>query len=54
VRQWFGQEDATDHTSFAEATLSLDVPFEPTRKADNYIDDLIVIILGDPNNMSRR
>jgi hypothetical protein len=39
---------------FAESLpLAVDVPTESIGKADNFIDDLIVIILGDPGNISR-
>jgi hypothetical protein len=39
---------------FAEALpLADDVPIESLGKADNYIDGLIVVILGDPDNISR-
>jgi hypothetical protein len=39
---------------FAEALpLAVDVPTESIGKADNFIDDLIVTILGTPDNISR-
>ncbi len=39
---------------FAESLpFAVDVPTETIGKADNFIDDLIVIILGDPGNISR-
>jgi hypothetical protein len=33
--------------------LAVDIPIESIGKADNYIDDLIVIILDDSDNISR-
>jgi hypothetical protein len=39
---------------FAEALpLAVDVPTESIGKVDNFIDDLIVTILGNPDNISR-
>jgi hypothetical protein len=39
---------------FAKALpLAVDVPTESIGKADNFIDDLIVTILGTPDNISR-
>jgi hypothetical protein len=39
---------------FAESLpLVVDVPTESIGKADNFIDDLIVINLGDPGDISR-
>jgi hypothetical protein len=41
-------------TPFTKALpLAVDVPIESIGKADNYIDDLIVVIPGDANNISR-
>jgi hypothetical protein len=37
----------------ATLPLAVDVPLEAIGKADNFIDDLIVVILGDPGNIKR-
>jgi hypothetical protein len=44
-----------DSTPFAKALpLAVDIPTETIGKADNYLDDLIMIILGDnPENIKR-